>query len=454
MSRFALLSCFLLLVSCGADSGAKKSTSQLAVPTDAPAGFATIGGGVSALAIYQTSTATPPTIVTLGTAVQGWSSEGEALPTSLSPTLSAPLFVDTQGDDLWFANHNQLQAMHLPTQELGEVITLPEGTQISAIEVGFRGTVFVADANAMRVHAVSAKTSAVLWEGTELGRPRSLLLNGGSLIVGTDAGVLSFNLKSGAHTLLSAAEEAVVSLAHDHLGYFVALTASGKILQVKSEGESRLLHTLAEPAAGMAFDTQTRRLYLADKGGIEVHDYLDLSEGDKELWAARDARLMKSYRKNGMTVAGGEYWPSHGTTNVSYPDDILWGFYPSPDEVHEGSAASAAPPAAAIACAEASYRQLQKFVDSNAANFHRAAERRGASKQFYLWVNDYSNAAKDFPHEQRESKFWYWQRKPAVTGRVPGFWKWETTLMQDGSCHWPKIDQINSYLNEDPAGAK
>jgi hypothetical protein len=457
MSRYGrLCGCFLSLslLACGADSAAKQPTQAIAtVDVTSAANTITVAGGVSDLALYRAPQAAELKLWTTGPGMQVLSSEGEALLPSLAPAFQNPRFIDVQGDAIWLASHNQLLSVDAKSYALGEVISMAD-TQVSAIEVAYQGTVFVADAAANRIVSVTGGKTATLTEGENLGHPNALLLNGGSLIIGSDSGVQSFNIKSGEAKVLAGDLGKVVALAHDHLGYFIAATATGEIRQVKSDGSSELLHTSKQALTGIAFDDRTRTLYLADGAHIEVLDYLQLTGEDQKLWAGRDERLMRAFGKNGMTLAGGEYWPSHGTTNVSYPDDILWGFYPSPDEVIEGSAAAVAPPAAATECAEKSYRALQAFFDSNPPAFHRAAEATGASKQFYLWVNDYSDAAKEFPHEQRMNKFWYWERKPAVLGRVPGFWKWETTLLQDGTCLWPQGDQIEQYLSEKLAPAK
>jgi hypothetical protein len=48
----------------------------------------------------------------------------------------------------------------------------------------------------------------------------------------------------------------------------------------------------------------------------------------------------------------------------------------------------------------------------------------------------------------RPNRFWYWQRDPAVVGRIPGYWKWETTLTQSGECLVPERAQALEYLDE------
>jgi hypothetical protein len=447
MIRTGLFFSAFFLVACGADSTAKRPASPaLASEASPELPRIELPGGLSALGIYRVEDS-EMRILALHEEVKVFSSAGEASSLSIASPIAEPHLLDLRGESVWMANHDQLVRLHPEDRQQSEAVTM-EGTKASAIEVAYQGTVFVADAQANRILAVTGDKVETLVEDPALGQPSALLLNGGSLIIGNKTGLVSFNIKSGESKVLADNLDPVVALAHDHLGYYIAATSNGEIFQVQPDGSSKALHNLEQAPSGIAFDDKTRRLYLASGELIQVHDYLTLTGEDQELWSKRDERLMRPFTKNGMTLAGGEYWPSHGKTNVSYPEDILWGFYPSPDEVIEGEAAAVAPPAAAIQCAEQSYKALQAFVDSNPEQFHAAAEASGASKQFYLWVNDYSDADADFPYEQRMNKFWYWERKPAVLGRVPGFWKWETTLLQDGSCLWPQADQIEQYLGE------
>jgi hypothetical protein len=100
-----------------------------------------------------------------------------------------------------------------------------------------------------------------------------------------------------------------------------------------------------------------------------------------------------------------------------------------------------------VTCAHRAYRELRAWLATRPAGLHEAV-RRGASRRFYLWINDYSQASEAFPHPVRESRLWYWERTPPVRGRVPGFWKWEATLTLDGRCRTPDPAQIDRYLDE------
>ena len=168
---------------------------------------------------------------------------------------------------------------------------------------------------------------------------------------------------------------------------------------------------------------------------------------------ADESRPMQSFTANGLELSGAEYWPFHGTEEIQYPDDILWGFYPEagvppePDTDPNPESASSA----AVACAEQAYAELAEFFNSDQPLLHQIianGEAHFITHKFYLWVNDYSRAADPYPHGMREAKFWYWARNPQVDGRTPGFWKWESTLDQAGVCHTPDAAQIAEYLAE------
>jgi hypothetical protein len=170
-------------------------------------------------------------------------------------------------------------------------------------------------------------------------------------------------------------------------------------------------------------------------------------------WAKADERLMQPMQVNNLILSGAEYWPFIGAEEFQYPDQVLWGFYPEagvppPGEV-EPNPDSATP--LAIACAEQAYRKLQEFFHNPHPLFARVLE-RGATQlvtpKFYLWTNDYSRAANPYPHGVRPARLWYWKRNPQVEGRTPGYWKWESTVLQDGTCQIPGDEQIDEYVRE------
>ena len=165
------------------------------------------------------------------------------------------------------------------------------------------------------------------------------------------------------------------------------------------------------------------------------------------------AQRMDTFEMNGYTLAGAEYWPYVGKEAFDEDHDILWGFYPVRGEIPPGedvpNADSASP--AAIACAEQAFAALQVFLASNPPALRQVVERGEAAgfvPRFYLWTNDYTRAAEPYPAGVREARLWYWHRKQPAPPKPPGYWKWESTLTQQGECLVPKQPQIDTYLAE------
>lgn len=335
----------------------------------------------------------------------------------------------------------------------GPSITLPAGADVSGIEVGYDGTVFATDRTANRIYAVRDGVAKVIADG--IPGPGPMVLYGSRLMVGTAEGLFALSLKTDQpapdgepgwavprpyESLLTTAP--VVGLAMDHVGYFVVRTTGpAKLLRVTPSNDVSELPLAVEGAGPIRFDEDTRQLFIDGT----PHDYVALVGEDPDVWAQRDARLMRPFEANGIFVSGGEYWPNIGNRPTDYPDDVLWGFYPEEGVVFEGEASRATPTPAATACAEVAYARLQKWVSSAPPEFFESVQ-RGTSNRFYLWVNDYSQADDPFPKPMRMNNFWYWKRDPAVIGRVPGYWKWESTVTQKGECLTPEPKQIEEYL--------
>jgi hypothetical protein len=166
---------------------------------------------------------------------------------------------------------------------------------------------------------------------------------------------------------------------------------------------------------------------------------------------------MDSFEMNGYVLTGAEYWPYVGTDDIKYPEEVLWGFYPVKGEIPPGETSpnpdSARPEA--IACAKEAFATLQVFLASNPAKLRTIIERgesEGYVPRFYLWTNDYGRAATPFPPGERVARLWYWKRKQPDPPKPPGYWKWESALMQDGSCLVPQAAQIEAYLDDTLAG--
>ena len=322
----------------------------------------------------------------------------------------------------------------------------------SAVANGYGPTTFTSIGDVL-IRAGDGGEFTTFLEG--LGPLTSLVANGGALLAASGRGALSISLTDASVTPLEESSPGAHSVTLDHQGLPLASVVGRGLLRYEPEGVVRRIEV---PGAGelgaLSFDAESRTLFAVDRddgGAVLALDYLALLGDAPGPWAAREGRPMRVYRtrraRHDIEVSGAEYWPNRGEAEADYPADILWGFYPEEGLVFEGAPGVATATPAAVACAERSYAALIAFIDELPPAF-LAALGPGVSSRFYLWVNDYSEAAPTFSHEVRPARFWYWARNPAVVGRVPGYWKWETTLTRDGVCHIPERAQIDAYLAE------
>jgi hypothetical protein len=326
-----------------------------------------------------------------------------------------------------------------PSAEADDPLRDPEATA-----QGYGTTMFVAERDASRVWAVVDGESSLLVDDGTLAGIRSLTVLGGRLVAGGKHGVLSIALADGTVSPVAPDVGAVRDVVVDHAGELVLALERGGLVRIH---EGQVVPLSDHDAASLQFEPDSRTLlvYASADAEPERLDYLELLGEEAEYWRQRDARPMKTFAVGELELSGAEYWPYRGTEEPNYPEDILWGFYPQHGVVDDGEVATASATPAAVACAEQSYAALQAWTAAVPDAFWEAVG-DGRSSRFYLWVNDYSEAAEPWPHEVRPAKFWYWERKPAVVGRVPGYWKWETTLTPDGQCTFPQPEQIEAYL--------
>lgn len=312
-------------------------------------------------------------------------------------------------------------------------------TEAPGVEAaGYGGVRFVATGGA--IQRVSADGSrAVL--AADAGPVSAMLRVGGTLYLGTaDGAVKRASLADGAVSALVDGLSPVLAMTLDHVGYLVVATEERGLLRVTLAGETTPIQDLR--ASALEFDQEARLL----RADAQELDYLALTGDPRGDWEARDAREMRPFTVRGVELTGAEYWPNRGDAEPDYPADVLWGFYPEEGVVFEGERSPASATREAVACAEQSFRALRTWIEG--ATDAQLARLADGAPRFYLWVNDYSTASDPFPHEVRPARFWFWRRNPAVEGRVPGYWKWETTLTQDGVCHIPEAEQIERYLTE------
>ncbi len=409
------------------------TTTQPATPApDAPAADAACVDVATATLDLGTDTAAP--LVACGAKVDGWVG-------ALRGTVRA---VGRSQSASWVLTETAL----LGQAEGADWVVPLEGIEGTDVAAGFDRTAFVLDGVAGTIHRVEGEQVSTLVTDPTLENARALVRIGGSLFVGTPRGIAKVSLSDGSTAVLRDGLD-VVDLTVDDIGALLVLVPGG-LARVYPSGEDAPISASTTDARRIAFDLATSELLTIDGAGAPQRTaYAALvPEGPGSRPVAHGE--MGPFLETGYILAGAEFWPHRGSTPAKYPEEILWGFYPHEGEVFEGSAAVATATDAATACAEQSYAALRAWIPT-ATDALAGATATGMAPRFYLWVNDYSEADDPFPKPMREAKLWYWARDPAVPGRIPGYFKWETVLDQTGECRWPQSDQAMSFLTETAA---
>ena len=137
---------------------------------------------------------------------------------------------------------------------------------------------------------------------------------------------------------------------------------------------------------------------------------------------------MTAVRLNGFALLDAEYLNFVGTTPVRYPEEVHWGF----------QAPGSTP--AARACARRGYRQVVALLQGNPPLL-QSLRASGATRVFYLWINDYSRSGDRV--EERLAGLTHW---PHDRDYHLGSWKWVVALARNGRCLVPTQQQVESSL--------
>jgi len=313
------------------------------------------------------------------------------------------------------------------------------------VAAGHADTAFVLDGSAGAIHRAESGGLVRLATDPSLIGARALVRIGGSLFVGTPEGLITVDLADAEVSVVREGLD-VLDITVDDVGALVVLTSDGFGRMLPS-GADVPISAPDVDARRIAFDLVADQLLVVDESGsVQRIDYPELvPEGPSSRPIAHGE--MGPFLASGYVLAGAEYWPHRGSTPAEYPGEILWGFYPHEGEVFEGAPALATATDAAVGCAERSYAALKAWIPT-ATDALADATADGKARRFYLWVNDYSEADDPFPSPMRQAKLWYWAREPAVAGRIPGYFKWETVVDQRGECRWPQPEQAMAFLEE------
>lgn len=144
--------------------------------------------------------------------------------------------------------------------------------------------------------------------------------------------------------------------------------------------------------------------------------------------SAKAQTLLTERNFDGIRISGEEYWVFDDDRPGSpYAQNrIIWSYSQAPKNSQQ--------------CGKIAYEKLTKWLkDKNSSVYKvmKAYKDAGGVSRIYLWVNDYTKAPKQ-SLRPRKSKYWLWENS---------YFKFESTLMPDGTCHTPTEGQIVNYVN-------
>ncbi|MGB0522522.1 MAG: hypothetical protein ACPGJS_06160, partial [Flammeovirgaceae bacterium] len=352
-----------------------------------------------------------------------------------------------------------LQGFSIATGELIKQKKLPIGIKtVSALEIGFGETLFVADAENQKLYASVGNSWELLAEGTRLGKPSALLRVYGSLFIGTDQDFRVLDLEKRSLKIMTAGLKHVTAIVENQRGELLVLAqGDGQLVKIGRDRIQKVLPIQAKGMSDVIFDVESAKLltlYPAQKKLLEI-DYLTATGELREAWEATQKRPMQRLVQNGIVLNGAEYLIHTLEGNPQTQKmEIAQGYYPVKGVVYEGYANPATASAAALNCAAASYTALTAWMNKPSEAFQKTVD-LGTPPLFWMMVDDYTAIGKSaLLKPQRPAQLWYWERKEPVIGRVPGYWKWEAVLTKDGKCLIPQTAQIDAYLKEHAAKLK
>jgi hypothetical protein len=139
--------------------------------------------------------------------------------------------------------------------------------------------------------------------------------------------------------------------------------------------------------------------------------------------------LLKERNFSGVTISGEEYWVFDDDRPGSpYAQNrIIWSYNKAPKTAQK--------------CGEIAYKKLTKWLKDKNSTVYRAMnayKKAGGVSRIYLWVNDYTIGPNQSARPRR-SNYWLWKNT---------YFKFESTLMPDGTCNTPSEKQVVNYVNK------
>lgn len=201
--------------------------------------------------------------------------DGKVVKKEWATGLDAPKGLRAHGDTLWVTNLTEIVGMDLKTGEVTKRVPI-EGSQfLNDLATADDGTIYIADTLGGKVFQYRDGKSSVFFSGEEAESPNGLLVVGDQLIVGgwgIDVAddfstrvlgrLYSLDRKTAKKTLIT--KEPLGNIDGVELdgqgGYILTDWKAGKVLQVDAKGNSKVLLTLKQGAADIAYLPESRTL--------------------------------------------------------------------------------------------------------------------------------------------------------------------------------------------------
>jgi ribosomal protein L30E len=345
---------------------------------------------------------------------------------------------------IWVVGQTEMSCFSLITHQKTGSYPLPENARFSAVEIGFDNTLFCLDAVKNQVHRFHKGDWKIVCEGEQIAKSNCMILSGRNLYIGTENSLKVLNIGNGKLDIVAENTPNIKAITSDYYGNLVTLTDES-VVKYSLKGEKELLPIDVKNAVSLTVNTTSNTLFIVNSNGkIGAVDYFKLTNDLSGIALANNKRTMKPFETKDMTLVGSEYLYyslNEKSELIEGGDD---GFYPQKGVYLEGEPATKTPNPTVMACAEKSYEAFKKW----SANLPQAfqATIKQTPPMFWLMVNDYSEIKQPIREKTRDAGLWYWKRNPAVLGRVPGYWKWEATVTQEGKCTIPNAEQAIKYL--------
>lgn len=345
---------------------------------------------------------------------------------------------------VWIIGKAAITAYTFGTKKKIATHTIPPNANFTAAVVGFDNTLFCLDAGKNQIYRWNNGTWTALFESADLSNANCILLNGPSLYIGTSNAIKVLHIGNTKLSTVADNVPNVKTMSIDYFGNLVILT-NDFIARYTSDGEKIILPIDAKDAITMAVNTFYNKLLVINKANeITVVDYLKLIGESATTMAMKNNRPMKPFSTKDMILVGSEFLYYTVDEKGVQKEEVNDGFYPEQGVYIDGEKGTFTPNEKVMDCAKKSYLAFKKWAATLPPAFMATA--KNTPPMFWLMVNDYSGIKTTLTEKKREAALWYWKRDPAVTGRVPGYWKWEATLTQDCKCEIPNEAAAIKYL--------